>query len=120
MTNVSASVVSRRAKTQIIPNVPLPVPYSFARAICCSATITPHAGKLDAIKLFRPQFFTYLAPAKLRSSMDMQTSLDDPLVGKKYYIPDTLAVSFNILPFVLDTTISNLLSSMKPLLNHSI
>lgn len=93
MTIYSTSVISRRAKTQIIPNIPLPVAHSFARIICCSATITSHAGKLDIIRLNRPQFFTYLAPAKLRSAEDMSTSLDDPLVGKKYYIPDTLAVS---------------------------
>jgi ATP-dependent RNA helicase DDX51/DBP6 len=43
---------------QMDVHVPLPVPYTVARKILCSATLTPHAGRLSKLNLHRPQFFT--------------------------------------------------------------
>jgi ATP-dependent RNA helicase DDX51/DBP6 len=78
-------VLRRRNRAELAPDVPLPVPYPYARKILCSATLTPHAGKIEEARLFRPQFFTYVSPNRGR---DISTT--DRYHEKKYAVPPTL------------------------------
>jgi ATP-dependent RNA helicase DDX51/DBP6 len=97
-----------------VTNIPFPIPSIRARKILCSATLTPHAGRLSKLNLHRPQFFTSmhtytpLAPQLSNSTMaqeetkeivgDMEQSnmqgkiMQDDEVSRdqKYSVPDTL------------------------------
>ncbi|KAL9654910.1 hypothetical protein ABK040_008700 [Willaertia magna] len=86
----SELIKDKRTRTQIAPNIPLPIGYSFARIICCSATLTEYSGKLDFIKLYRPQFFSNIPPVEFNSSKDNKQQALQQIQQKEYTLPDTL------------------------------
>lgn len=63
-----------------------PRPFRAPRKILCSATMTQNPGKLELVRVSKPQFFTYLTTSTLSTAVGDFSHLQ----GKKYTVPTHL------------------------------